>query len=128
MEVMNLKHEARTEWLRWSLVIVLSLLTGVTVASTYLTLELKGSLDAMAEAPPPRPALPCGAIPTRLVLDHPECAQWLLESMNVTNVRIHPRDTHLPEMDRATAIMRNLTERYARWANPLDQQGRGTAG
>ena len=34
------------------------------------------------------PALPCAAIPTRFVVEHRECAQMLLESMNVTNARI----------------------------------------
>jgi hypothetical protein len=33
--------------------------------------------------------LPCAALPTRFVLESPECAQKLLEAMNVTNLRVH---------------------------------------
>jgi len=38
--------------------------------------------------------LPCGAIPTRFVIDEPECADKLLRSMNVTNVRVLPAEAH----------------------------------
>ena len=40
---------------------------------------------------PAKPSLPCAAIPTRYVLEYPECADRLLRAMNVTNVRILPR-------------------------------------
>ena len=33
-------------------------------------------------------SLPCAAIPTRFVVDEPECANKLLISMNVTNVHV----------------------------------------
>ena len=36
-------------------------------------------------------SLPCAAIPTRYVLEYPECADKLLRAMNVTNVRILSR-------------------------------------
>jgi len=35
-------------------------------------------------------ALSCQAIPTRLILEDPECADKLLRAMNVTGVRILP--------------------------------------
>ena len=40
---------------------------------------------------PVKTSLPCAAIPTRYVLEYPECADKLLRAMNVTNVRILPR-------------------------------------
>ena len=49
----------------------------------------------LATADATEPALPCAAVPTRFVVEHPECAQTLLESMNVTNVRIQ-RPRHTP--------------------------------
>ena len=48
----------------------------------------------VATADATEPTLPCAAIPTRFVVEQRECAQMLLESMNVTNVRIQrPRRT-----------------------------------
>ena len=35
-----------------------------------------------------REPLPCKAVPTRFVIEEPDCANKLLKSMNVTNVRI----------------------------------------
>jgi len=40
-----------------------------------------------------REPLPCKAVPTRFVMEEPECANKLLRSMNVTNVRILPAAT-----------------------------------
>jgi len=40
-----------------------------------------------------REPLPCRAVPTRFVMEEPECADKLLRSMNVTNVRILPAAT-----------------------------------
>jgi len=48
------------------------------------------------KAKPPTPvrsSLPCAAIPTRYVMEYPECADKLLQAMNVTNVRIRPVET-----------------------------------
>jgi len=35
-----------------------------------------------------RESLPCQALPIRFVMDEPECADKLLRSMNVSNVRV----------------------------------------
>jgi hypothetical protein len=35
-----------------------------------------------------RESLPCQAVPIRFVMDEPECADRLLRSMNVSNVRV----------------------------------------
>lgn len=40
-----------------------------------------------------RDPLPCRAVPTRFVMEEPECANKLLRSMNITNVRILPAAT-----------------------------------
>ena len=36
-------------------------------------------------------SLPCQALPIRFVMEEPECADKLLRSMNVSNVRVLPR-------------------------------------
>ena len=51
------------------------------VVDTAITLRLQAAGAG-------EPTLPCAAIPRRLVTDHPDCAKALLESMNVTNVRV----------------------------------------
>ena len=38
------------------------------------------------------PSLPCAAIPMRFVVEEPACADKLVRSMNVTNVRIQRFD------------------------------------
>ena len=53
---------------------------------TYRILEM---LDD--DAPALRHSLPCAAIPVRLVMEDPVCADKLVRSMNITNVRILPR-------------------------------------
>ena len=57
--------------------------------TTMLFLNTKKSPLAI-RAPDP---LPCGAVPTRFVMDEPECADKLLRSMNVTDVHILPLKT-----------------------------------
>ena len=46
-----------------------------------------------SEPTPPPPTAPyCQAIPTRLILEDPQCADKLLRVMNVTNVRVLPKN------------------------------------
>jgi hypothetical protein len=66
--------------------LVLTLL-GLLVNS-LLTAHVNAKLEAMAMSRGGSSALPCAAVPTRFVLEEPACAQKLLESMNVTNVRV----------------------------------------
>ena len=43
-----------------------------------------------AEQPPvpPKPSLPCAAVPRSFISEYPECADHLLRSMNVTGVHV----------------------------------------
>lgn len=68
------------------MVMVLVLL--LVVANLLLTLRLQRQLTLMDHALPKGPDLPCAAIPTRFVAQEPVCAQKLIESMNITNVRV----------------------------------------
>ena len=62
------------------IVLLLLVLVGAT-ANVLVTLKSRSSQSCSA-------ALPCAAIPTRFVMEHPDCADKLLRSMNVTKVRI----------------------------------------
>ena len=67
-----------------SLTLTLCALTLVAVAANTVTTQMMAA--EFRSAPPA--SLPCAAVPTRLILDDPICAQRLLQSMNVTNVRV----------------------------------------
>lgn len=64
------------------LVLLMMTLAGV-IANTLMLFKISSTV---AQATPR--SLPCAAIPTKLILEDPICAQKLLETMNVTNVRI----------------------------------------
>jgi len=68
------------------IVILLALILTGLVADIVITIKAIPSTPA-------RPSLPCAAIPTRYVMEYPECADKLLQAMNVTNVRIRPVKT-----------------------------------
>ncbi len=66
---------------------------------TYRILEM---LDD--DAPALRHSLPCAAIPVRFVMDDPVCADKLVRSMNITNVRILPNGEGDPEADTELSV------------------------
>ena len=79
---------SRAKWLvAFALATAALMLIGV-MANTAMLLNLGDRCSPTRTA---APTLPCSAIPTRLVLEDPACAQKLLESMNVTNVRVKSR-------------------------------------
>ena len=63
-----------------AIVLLWIVLVGVA-ANLGITLKCRSRQEA-------GPSLPCAAIPTRFVMEHPDCADKLLRSMNVTNVRV----------------------------------------
>ena len=85
---MNHEHGWRRLWLGVALVLVLALLG----ANLILTLKLSERLDATLTRLESKRSLACAAVPIRFVVDSPECANLLLQAMNVTNVRIVPRE------------------------------------
>ncbi len=60
-----------------------------SLANALLTARIMTEVKALAMNRSAPSALPCAAIPKLFVLEEPACAQKLLESMNVTNVRVH---------------------------------------
>jgi len=69
------------------MLLMVCLLVAVVV-DLVVTMRLAVGMRVSAAQVCKQPALPCGAIPTRFVLEEPECADKLLKSMNVTNVRV----------------------------------------
>ena len=62
-------------------IVLLWIVLAAVAANTVMTLKPRSSQSCDA-------SLPCAAIPTRFVVEHPDCADKLLRSMNVTNVRV----------------------------------------
>ena len=67
-------------------IVAIAVLAGLAI-NVFVTLELR---DVELCEPPEFPSspLPCAAIPTEYVMRYPECADLLLESMNVSGVHI----------------------------------------
>ena len=91
----------------WSiavLMLILSVLTLISVvANMVTTLKLASALSGA-----PR-SLPCAAVPTRLILEDPSCAQKLLDAMNVTNVRIQRGQTLEPHAGKGTSVRKGIS-------------------
>ena len=66
------------------------------VANILLTAKIVLGLERLKSCEHRRESLPCQAIPTRFVMEEPECVNKLLRSMNVTNVHVMPRGTTYP--------------------------------
>ena len=83
---------AKSENKKWIVLGILQVLILIgLVTDLALTWRLATKADEPAQTYRTANALPCAAIPTRLILENPACAQALLESMNVSNVRIKNR-------------------------------------
>ena len=78
---------------RWALTALILLILIALAVDGALLLRLNDEIACLTDNRTHRGALPCAALPTRFLLESPHCAQKLLDSMNVTNVRIHTADT-----------------------------------
>ncbi len=100
-------------------IVTITILTGLVV-NIFLTLGLR---EVEVCEPPEYPAspLPCAAVPTCFVMEHPECADHLLRAMNITNVRIQRYNGTIPGQeiydDPAVAALRAARERVTRANN-----------
>lgn len=64
-----------------------TLLSALLIISLLVNLVLLAALFHRSDAPDGRTS-PCMAIPTKLILEDPACAEKLIRAMNVTNVRV----------------------------------------
>ncbi len=76
---------------RWALAALLLLILIALIVDWVLLLRLNHAVGRLAGDGTHPDALPCAAFPNRFVLDSPECAQKLLDAMNVSNVRVVSR-------------------------------------
>jgi len=67
-------------------IVLLWIVLAALAANIVMTLKFRSEQDAAS--------LPCAAIPTRFVMEYPDCADKLLRSMNVTKLQI--RSTRQP--------------------------------
>ena len=56
-------------------------------------------------------SLPCEAMPIKFALNNPGCANKLLEAMNVTNVKILPKNSTNTVIEQVRARLRNNSYR-----------------
>ena len=73
--------------LNWGVALGICILL-LLIVNVLLTLKLCMDIQERQSSSQKRGPLPCGAIPTRFVIEEPECADKLLRSMNVTNVHV----------------------------------------
>ena len=86
-EVIRLETKRRQyNWLVWTVLVLILLAVTIDMATTV---RLSRTLTDTCQQS--RPSLPCAAIPRQFIADDPICADKLLRSMNVTNVRILQR-------------------------------------
>ena len=84
----NERHNSR--WIKLGIVLILMVLIVQIVLTVKLSADVKSTIVEMRS----QKSLPCAAIPTKYILQEPECADKLLRVMNVTNVRVVSEDRH----------------------------------
>lgn len=91
----------------WGTVVLLLLILLGVAANILLTLKLRGQIRSFQQVQLRRPDLSRAAIPTRLILEDPACAQKLLTVMNVTNVRVLTDGAKSPPLDAQSSAADN---------------------
>ena len=74
----------------WGIILILLILVGL-IANSIMMVKMSKRIETLALCIEKK-SLACAAIPTRYVMEEPECADKLLRAMNVTNVHILPRN------------------------------------
>lgn len=80
----------RTNWQ----MILMVCIVGLSLANILVATKIALDLERLQSCQQKRGSLPCQAVPTRFVMEEPECANKLLKSMNVTNVHISTINTN----------------------------------
>ncbi|MBN2447741.1 MAG: hypothetical protein JXO22_13490 [Phycisphaerae bacterium] len=90
-----MKARYPTPMWRWTLVALLLLILTALAVNWALLLQISQDAAHLPDEGTRVGGLPCAALPTRFVLGEPECAQKLLEAMNVTNVQVLSKRSRL---------------------------------
>jgi len=75
--------------------IVVLLIVILLIANLITSAWVISKIGKSCQCPAKAKSLPCESMPIKFALDHPDCANKLLEAMNVTNVKIlHQNSTN----------------------------------
>ena len=86
------------------LLVAVGILLMVNVILTSLILSRP---IGQVQCPAKSRSLPCEAMPIKFALDSPDCANKLLEAMNITNVKILPKNSTNTMIERVRARLQN---------------------
>ena len=90
--------------------ILLICIVGLLVTNVLVIAKLALGLERLKSCQHKRESLPCQAVPVSFVMDEPECADKLLRTMNVTNVRILPADASDSLLNKTTFSSQNVSQ------------------
>ena len=93
----------------WQMILVICVV-GLLVTNVLVIAKLALGLERLKSCQHKRESLPCQAVPTRFVIEEPDCANKLLRSMNVTNVRILPADALGSLPNKTTFRSQNISQ------------------
>jgi hypothetical protein len=75
-----------------SLIVVL-LIVILLIANLVTSAVIVSKIGKSCQYPAKAKSLPCESMPIKFALEHPDCANKLLEAMNVTTVKVLPRNS-----------------------------------
>ena len=108
------RQEQIVQWLSLALLAMVVVALG---ANMQVMMKIDKKVNKLTSCRLSKSTIPLASIPMRLITEDPICAQKLLESMNVTNVRVLSNTSQLHRLDeRMMARLRNLSF-------PYDQRG-----
>ncbi len=93
----------------WQMILVICIV-GLLVTNVLVIAKLALGLERLESCQHSRESLPCQAVPTRFVIEEPECTDKLLRSMNVTTVRILPGEALGSLLTETTFRFRNVSQ------------------
>ena len=106
------RQEQIAQWLSLAL---LALMAVALMANLQVIMKLDEKVNKLTSCRLSGNSIPLAGIPMRLITRDPICAQKLLESMNITNVRVLANASALRGLDELTmARLRNLSPPYVR--------------
>ena len=73
--------------------ILLIIMVILLVANLLIAMALLYRMNKHIPAPSDSSPDACLVLPRQFIYQHPDCANTLLEFMNITNVKIYPRDS-----------------------------------
>ena len=92
-------------------VILMVCICGLLVLNAFVSAKIVLELKELQVIHRKGEQLPCGAVPTRFVIEEPECANKLLKSMNITNVHILPTGAFYPQWNKTNFGLQNVSEK-----------------